>query len=144
MIDYNLLLNNPLIPEGYYFAKVVEIESEPSDYNFPKIMVRLQVDPMYGFPRNTCLRAILNPTEKSYYHYKNFFNTYMPGLDADDLTKAIGNWGSINVYNSEFGDVEYSTVKFCYQPIAIRLDACRLAKAEQAEGNEKIGSHPPK
>ncbi len=136
MIDNNILLNNPLIPEGYYFAKVIEIESEPSDYYFPKIMVKLQLHPMYGLSNDTCLRAILIPTEKSYYHYKNFFNTYMPGQDADDLTKAVGKWGSVEIYTSEFGDIEYSAARFCYQPLAIRLDAHRLTKEEKTDASK--------
>ncbi len=55
----------------------------------------------------------------------------MPGQDADDLTKAVGMWGSVEVYNSEFGDIAYSAIKFCYQPLAIRLDAHRLTKEEK-------------
>ena len=136
MIDNNILLNNPLIPEGYYFAKVIEIEAEPAEYYFPKLLVKLQLHPMYGLPKHTCFQAILFPTNKSYYHYKNFFNTYMPGQDADDLTKAVGNWGSVEIYNSEFGDIEYSAVRFCYQPLAIRLDAHRLTKEEKINASK--------
>ena len=131
MIDNNILLNNLLIPAGYYFAKVTDVESEPADYFFPKMLVKLQLHPMYGLPNDNYFQAILFPTDKSFYHYKNFFNTYMPGKDADDLTMAVGKWGSVEIYNSEFGDIEYSAVRFCYQPLAIRMDAWRLEKEEK-------------
>lgn len=86
---------------------------------------------MYGIPKDTYFQAILFPTDKSFFHYKNFFNTYMPGKDADDLAMAVGKWGSIEIYNSEFGDIEYSTVRYCYQPLAIRLETWRLEKEEK-------------
>ena len=131
MIDNNILLNNPFIPEGYYYAKVIEVKAEPSEYYFPKLLVKLKLHPMYGLPQHTCLQAILFPTDRSFYHYKNFFNTFLPGKDVDDLATAIGVWGSVEIYSSEFGDIEYSAVRFCYQPLAIRLDTSRIAKEEK-------------
>jgi len=131
MINNNILLNNPLIPEGYYFAKVIDVEAEPAEYFFPKLLIKLQLHPMYGLPKDTYFQAILFPTDKAFFYYKNFFNTYMPGKDADDMAMAVGKWGSIEVYNSEFGDIEYSAVRFCYQPLWIRLESWRIEKEEK-------------
>lgn len=131
MINNNILLNNPLIPEGYYFAKVIDVEAEHAEYLFPKLLIKLQLHPMYGLPKDTLFQAILFPTDKSFFYYKNFFNTFMPGVDTDNTEKAVGKWGSIEVYNSEFGDIEYSAVRFCYQPLTIRLETWRLEKEEK-------------
>ena len=131
MIDNNILLNNPLIPPRYYYAKVIDIESEPADHYFPKLLVTLQLHPMYGLPKDTCFRAILFPTKKSFYHYKNFINTYMLGPVTDGFEKAVGTWGSIEIYSSEFGDIEYSAVRFCYQPRWVMIEAWRIEKKEK-------------
>jgi hypothetical protein len=131
MIDNNILLNNPLIPASYYYAKVIEVEAERADHYFPKLLVTLQLHPMYGLHKDICFQAILFTTDKSFFHYKNFFNTFMPGKDADDIEKAVGKWGSVEVYNSEFGEIEYSAVRFCYQPIPIRLESWRIEKEEK-------------
>jgi hypothetical protein len=74
--------------------------------------------------------AIIFPGDKSYYHYKNFFNTYLLGEYVDNLEKAVGRWGSVQIYNAEFGDVEYSAVRFCYQPLMIRMESWRIGKDE--------------
>jgi len=126
MIDNNILLNNPLIPASYYYAKVIEVEAEPADHYFPKLLVTLKLHPIYGLPTETYFRAILFPTDKSFFHYKNFFNTFMLGVNTDNLAQAVGMWGPVEVYNSEFGDIEYSTVRFCYHPLAIRMEVWRL------------------
>ena len=131
MIDNNILLNNPLIPASYYYAKVIDVESEPADHYFPKMLVKLQLHPMYGLHKETCFQAIIFPTDKSFYHYKNFINTYMLGPDIDDLTKAVGTWGSVEVYSSEFGEIEYSTVRFCYQPRWVMMESWKLTKEEK-------------
>jgi len=134
MIDNNILLKNPLIPEGYYYAKVIEVETEQSGYNYPKLLVTLTLHPMYGLPPTTCFRAILHPSEKAWFHYKNFFNTYLLGKDVDELDKAVGVWGSVKIYSSGFEDIEYSAVRFCYQPIPIRLESWRITKEEKSIG----------
>ena len=138
MINHNILLNNPLVPAGYYYANVVEVEAEPSEYFFPKLLVTLQLHPMYGLPKDTFFQSILFPTDKAFFHYKNFFNTFMPGKDTDDLTKAVGMWGSVEIYNSEFGEIEYSAVKFCYQPRWIMMESWRLTKEEKNVGCQSI------
>ena len=130
MIDNNILLTNPPIPEGYYFSKVVSVESEPSDYLFPKLLIKLTLHPMYATPDDNEVSAILHPTEKSYYHYKHFFNTYMLGEFTDEVHKAVGRWGSIQITTSAFNDTTYSTVRFVYQPLQIRMESFRTGQDE--------------
>ena len=85
MINNNTLLTNPPIPDGYYFSKVVDVESEASDYLFPKLLIKLTLHPMYATSDDNEVSAILHPTDRSYYHYKNFYNTFMLGEDTSDL-----------------------------------------------------------
>ena len=129
MIDNNILLNNPLIPPGYYFSKIKSIETEPSDFIFPKILIKLQLHKKYEL-ENNIFHAILFPTENSYYHYKNFFNSFMLGQDTDNLEKAIGMWGSVKITNSEFQELEYSVVKFVYNPIEIMIESFKIWKED--------------
>ena len=123
MIDNNILLKNPLIPPNYYYAKVIDVEAEPANHYFPKLLVTLELHPMYCLPPNTYFRAILHPTDRSFYHYKNFFITFMPGKNTDELNQAVGTWGSIKIYNTEFADTKYSAVRFCYQPLWVRFES---------------------
>ena len=130
MIDNSILLTNPHIPEGYYFAKVIAVESESSEYLFPKLLIKLILHPMYGILEDTELSAIIHPTDRSYYHYKNFFNTYMLGMDTGEVDKAVGRWGSIQIADFHFNDSHYSTVRFVYQPLQIRMESWRIGQDE--------------
>jgi len=130
MIDNATVFDNPLIPEGYYYAKIIAVESEPSDYTFPKLLIELTIHPMYGISDDAELSAIIHPTDRSYYHYKNFFNTYMLGVETDEIDKAVGRWGSIQIVNSHFNDSQYSTVRFVYQPLQIRMESWRIGQDE--------------
>ncbi len=131
MIDNNILFNNPIIKPGYYFAKIKTIESEPSSYIYPKILAKLQLHERYGLDCNNIFHAILHPTEDSYYHFKNFFNSFMLGQGTDNLDEAIGQWGSIEICNSEFNDLKYSSVRFIYQPREIMVESFKIWREER-------------
>jgi len=101
MIDNKSVFDNPIIPNGYYYAKVLRIEAEPVlDSKFPKLYIQLRLHPSYGLPEGTLFSAILFPTSKTYFHYKNFYNTYMLGQFTDALDTAIGHWGCVQIYPS--------------------------------------------
>ena len=134
MIDNNILFSNPLVLPGYYFAKVIDVEAEQANHYFPKLQVTLELHPMYGLPKGTYFRSIIHPSDKAYYHYKNFFITFMPGKDKNDLDQAIGKWGSVEVYSSEFADIEYSAVRFCYQPLWVRFESYWITQEEKENG----------
>jgi hypothetical protein len=148
MINNNIVLNNPHVPGGYYFAQVLSIEAEPvSDFIFPKLLIRLQLHPAYGLPQENVFASVLYPTGKSFFHYKNFYNTFMLGNYTDELNKAVGQWGSVQIAHSTLVDEEYSAVRFVYQPIPIRMESWRLNKEEKNGGTEgggpdkSIGAH---
>jgi len=138
MIDNKSVLNNPLIPSGYYYAKVLRIEAEPvADSKFSKLHIQLRLHPSYGLPEGTIFSALLFPSPKTYFHYKNFYNTYMLGQYTDEFDKAIGHWGCVQIYPSLLAGVEYSAVRFVYQPMPIRLESWRLDKEER--NNDPVG-----
>jgi hypothetical protein len=129
MIDNSIIQNNPLVPEGFYFAQVVSVESEPSEnFMFPKILIHLKLYHKYGLPDDCVFHAILYPTLKSFCYYKNFFNTYLLGDSTDDRQKAVGQWGSVRLSPASFNGNEYSTVHFVYQPLPIRMESWRLGR----------------
>jgi len=131
MINNNIILNNPTISEGYYFAKVIQVESEPADYFFPKLLIKISLHPMYGLGNNSYFHAIIHPTNNSFYHYKNFFNAYMLGVGTTELEKAIGQWGSVEISHSDFNETTYSSVRFVYQPRAVMMEAWRIGRDER-------------
>ena len=128
MIDNNIILKNPLIPEGYYFAKIIDIETEASNFIFPKLLVKLELHKQYELDENNIFHAILHPTEDSYYHYKNFFNSFMFRQETDKLEEAIGLWGSIEISHSTFQELKYSAVRFVYNPRDIMMESFRIWK----------------
>ena len=129
MIDNSIIFKNPIIPNGYYFAKIKDIETEASDYIFPKILVQLELHKDYGFTDNI-FHAIIHPTQNSYYHYKNFFNSFMITKSIDKLKEAIGLWASIKIYKSDFQGSEYCFVKFVYNPREILIESYRIGREE--------------
>lgn len=131
MIDNKSVLNNPLIPSGYYYAQVLKIEAEPvAGFTFPKLHIQFQLHPDYGLPEGTLFSSLLFPSPKTYFHYKNFYNTYMLGQFTDALDKAIGHWGCVQISPSLLAGVEYSAVRFVYQPMPIRMESWRLDREE--------------
>ena len=137
MIEHSTLLSNPLVSPGYYFVKVISVEAESSQYLFPKLLIKLQLHPMYGVSEASLFSAIIYPASNSYYHYKNFFNTFMLGENTDDIDKAVGQWGSVCLYTSEFDEIEYSAVKFHYQPRPVMMESWRIGRDER-EGSEEL------
>ena len=133
MIDNSIILKNPVIPAGYYFSKIRDIETEASNFVFPKILVKLELHKRYELGENNIFHAILHPTQDSYYYYKNFFNSFMLGQETDKLEEAIGVWGSVEMSNSEFNDTKYSTVKFVYNPREIMIESFRIWKEDNRE-----------
>lgn len=138
MIDNKSVLNNPLIPSGYYYAQVLRIEAEPvPDSKFPKLHIQLRLHPSYGLSEGSLFSALLFPTAKTYFHYKNFYNTFMLGQFTDALDTAIGHWGSVQIYPSVLAGVEYSSVRFIYQPMPIRMESWRIEREER--NNDPVG-----
>ena len=86
---------------------------------------------MYSFSSGTIFVAIVYPTANSFIHYKNFFDTFMLGDNTEDLEKCVGEWGSVEIKTSDFGDREFSVVKFVYQPLPIRIEAWRISVSEK-------------
>ena len=126
MIDNSTIYNNPIVPNGFYFMKVVSIQDEPANYLFPKLLIQLKPHPQYKMDENIEFASILHPTHASYWHYKNFFNTFMLGEIVFEFEKALGQWGSVKLEQCRYGEVEYSAVKFVYQPILVRMCSAML------------------
>ena len=134
MIQNNIILNNPIIPTGYYTAKVIAIEKELArNYYLPKLQITLQLHPSYGLSTNDLFYALIHPTEKSYYHYENLFNTFLFSnyVEIDIIDKAIGEWGSVEISKSEFEEIEYSIVRFVYQPLKVRFETLRMMRYQK-------------
>ena len=137
MIDNNIIFNNPLIQPGYYYAKLIDVETEPSDYQYPKILATLKLHQMYNLAPNDVFHGIIHPTQHSLFHYKNFRNAFCLGRSIDEIGAGVGQWGSIEIYTSEFNDAEYSAVKFVFQPIPVRMECWRIWREE----NEDDSTH---
>jgi len=126
MIYNGDIYSNPVVPDGFYFLKVVAIEEEPSDYVFPKLLITLAPHHTHGLPEKTFFKAIIHPTPGSYLRYKNFFNTFMLGIPVEHLDKAIGYWGSVRIDHATYGETVYSSIQFVHQPISVRITASTL------------------
>jgi len=128
MINNSLIYHNPIIPQGYYYAKVIRCEAEPADFHFPKLLIYLKPHHSYNL-NNVILASIIHPTINSQFHYGNFWNTYAIWANGD-INKTINQHGSILVYNAEYNGTEYSAVKYVYQPMDVRYKACKLTAGE--------------
>lgn len=131
MIDNSLIYKNPVIPSGFYYAKVIHVEEEPSHYLFPKLLIQLTLHAEHGLPKDIILTSILHPTPNSYWHFRNFFHTFAWGDCLADVEEIIGQWGSVKVLKNEYNDTEYSSVKFVYQPRLVRIESNRIMREEK-------------
>jgi len=132
MISNDVIFYNPIITPGYYYAKIINLKTEESDFHFPKLLIYLKLHPDYNLA-NIILASIIHPTINSEIHFENFWKTY--GVLGDgSYSDCRERYGSIQVYNAEYNGSEYSAVKYVYQPIPIRMKACRLTREEREEG----------
>lgn len=61
MIDNSLIYQNPVIPDGFYYAKVISVEEEPSHYMFTKLMSQLILHLKHSLPDDVVLTSIIHP-----------------------------------------------------------------------------------
>ena len=134
MIDNSLIYQNPVIPSGFYFSRVICVKEEPSHYLFPKLLIQLTLHPDHGLSDDIVLTSIIHPTSNSYWHFRNFFHTFMWGEYLIDVEKAIGQWGSVEVEKNTYGETEYSSVKFVFQPMPVRIESNKIMREEQEAG----------
>jgi len=127
-MDLSSIYHNPRIPDEYYNVKLVDLETEETGFDRPRLWIKLIVGPMHDKHSGTILYSIIHPTEAAIYFHKNFVNTFM--VQGNRYHEAIGRWGCVEVYNAEHGKTKYSAVKYVYQPRDIRF---RTAEIEQAE-----------
>ena len=120
MINNNEIYHNPLIPPHFYFAKIIYVEAEPSDFYYPKTLIKLCLHSGYGITSEIILTSIIHPTHNSQEHFEKFAHTYLC-YDENDIGKAIGRWGSIWVYDAEYNETKYSMVKFVWQPFWVQI-----------------------
>ena len=97
-------------------------------------MIRLVLHPNYKMDKDYVFSSIIHPSQNAYWHYKNFYNTFMLGQNVYDLDKAIGVWGSVRLDTCTYGETVYSAVKFVYEPLAVRLKALEIGAEEKEKG----------
>ena len=134
MIDNAIVFDNPTIPDGYYYAKVVSINQEPANFQYPKLLIKLKLHRMYGIEDDT-LASILYPTEKSQFHYKNFirsFIIYNKDLSFDTIP---GVYGTIEVSRTKYEETTYSSVRFVYMPRWAMMEAIQLTRQDEEDGH---------
>ena len=128
----NSLIYNSIISEGFYYAKVIELETEPSDFIYPKLLIKLKIHKRHNLNENIFLYSIIHPSKKSKDHYEKFIHTFLCFKDKD-FKKAINRIGSIWVYKSEYENTVFSAVKYVYQPRRIKIE-CLYLEQEEREG----------
>jgi len=136
MIDNAIIFTNPTIPEGYYYVKVISIEQEPANFEYPKLLIKLKLHRMYGIIEDDTLAAIIYPTEKSLFHYKNFIRSFIIYNEDRSFDTIPDVYGTIQVSRANYEDTIYSSVKFVYMPRWAMMEALQLTR--QDEEDEKM------
>lgn len=131
MIDLSSIYRNPQIPAGYYFVKLIDINTEELGLTRPRIWVKLRIGPMYPPESGQHLHSIIHPTDRAIYFYKTFVSTFI--IRGNRYHEAINHWGCIEVFDAQHGKTKYSAVKYVYQPLNIRL------KVDEIEQDERDG-----
>ena len=132
MIDNATVFNNPTIPDGYYYAKIISIEQEPANFKYPKLLIKLKLHRMYGI--DDTLTAILYPTEKSLFHYKNFIRSYIMYTDHCSFDEIPDVYGSIEICRTKYEETMFSSAKFVYMPRWAIVEATKLRWQDEEAG----------
>ena len=119
MIDNSILYSNPIITPGFYIAQITDIEAENGPYKFPKVLVTLKIRQGNKSAVNKVLTSIIHSTEKSAGLFKKFCETFLQRDDKIngkvEIKRAIGRYGSIGVYTSEYQEHTFSAVTYVEQ-----------------------------
>lgn len=124
---------NPVVPQGYYFAKVRNVMTERvTGADRPKIWVELELGPMYREHSGRRFCVIIHPSEKAGYIYVNFLNSFR--VTGARYEEAIGRWASVELCPAKYEKTHYSAVRFCHQLRVIRRQCLRLEEVERRLG----------
>ena len=134
MIDNATVFNNPTIPYGYYYAKVISIEQEPANFKYPKLLIKLKLHRMYGIEDDT-LASILYPTEKSQFHYKNFIRSFIMYNEICSFDTIPDVYGTIEVSRARYEETIYSSIRFVYMPRWAMMEAIQLTRQDEEDGH---------
>jgi hypothetical protein len=130
MINPCSIYRNPQIPSGYFYAKVIDLQTEPMEgYVMPKVLVKLKLHSDHGLGDNVVLSAIVYPTPKAKFFYMNFLNTFLTN-DEVDVEKVKNRWGCIKVYPTKYGQTEYSAVQWIYQLPPVKQQIAKIIADE--------------
>lgn len=132
MIDKSTIYENPVIPQGFYFAKLIDLELEEVGAERPLIWAKLRIGPFYdNGAAGSILTAIIHPTEKADKYYLGFRQNFNLSEEPPNYTKALSRWGCIWAYATTYKNTTYAAVRFCYQPIDIRLKAVEIRELDE-------------
>jgi hypothetical protein len=133
MLDTCSIFRNPKIPQGYYYVKVIDLQTAPmKGYNQPIVLVKLKLYPNDNIDKDVVMSAVIYPTEKAKYHYLNFLNTFLRN-DEKDLDIVMNRWGCVKIYDAVYEHIEYSAVHWIFQ--LPQAKQC-IAKIEEEEAEE--------
>ena len=130
MLDIRSIYYNPQIPTGFYYVKVIDVQTEPMEgYVMPKVLVRLRLHPNHGLGDNVVLSAIIYPTPIAKLFYMNFLNTFLQNHETE-IDKILNRWGCIKVYKAKYGESEYSAVQWIFQLPAVKQQIAKIIADE--------------
>jgi hypothetical protein len=133
MIDRSSIYRNPVIDDGYYYMKVIEVQTEPyPNCVMPLIQVRLQPHPEDDFAKDCTFSAIVYPTEKARFHMMNFLNTFLKNDEAD-IGKVLHRWGCVQIYTAKYGKTQYSAVHWVFQTSITKQNIDRIYEEEREQ-----------
>ena len=132
MIDNSVIYSNPIIRPSFYCANICKLEQEASEYLFPKLLIYLQIHPEQ-LEGDIILTSIIHSTPASEPYYNNFIFTFLRS-DDEEIEKAVGRWGVVQVYNKEYEGTAYSVVRYVEQCGEYRDFVERVESEEQGVG----------
>jgi hypothetical protein len=132
-INKGYMFWNPVIPDGFYYVKLLNIELEEIEgYSRPLIHARLKIVPRYSDEINGLeLSSIIHTTENSNGLWEAFCNTFM--ITNCDYDGAVGRFGSVIVQEKKYESTKFGQVSYCRQPHMVR-SMCLSMQEEDEHG----------
>ena len=125
----NSYLRNPVLPNGFYNVKCLDVQVE-NGLGMPIIIACLKVVPYapYGEAQNAELWVTLRDTPNAEGLHAKFRDTFRV---EEDPSEAIGRFGCILVDAGTYEGAEYSAVHFTRQSEWSRQAAMRLEEDDR-------------
>ena len=125
------IYGNTWIPKRrFVFVKCIKVERFPTNNPHPDLLIVFRVGPMHEDLKGKLFYSYLHGTQEAQQLVGSFVNAFKRHPD-EPIEDCIGSWGSVELVPNQYQATKHSLVRFCHQPIPIRLKVLEIEEADR-------------